>query len=192
MRANTFGRALVGFACAMAVGAALTGCVIIPPPLGAFPRSGPRVPSVPLAPFAPFAPTKLAANPVSLTLRNGVPVVRLCEAVTVGWIDLSESLIADDPSKGYVDVWVAVGDARLVKGIEFVVGTAPHGLKQTASGKETFDFTDDYWELVLYNFDGTSKPITQKFRAQDLVEGFWLDYKGRAAAGPCELSSDTD
>ena len=183
MRAHKVGRAVAGLVCAVAVSAVLTGCVIIPPPLT------PIAPGDPVAPADPGAAPpsiSLAPNPVSLTMRDGVPVVHLCEAMTVDWVVLSESLLTDDPSKGYVDVWQAVGNAHLAKGAEFAVGAAPLGLKQTASGKQTFDFTHDYWKVSLANLEGKPTTITQKFRAQDLIEGVWLDYKGRAASGPCE------
>jgi hypothetical protein len=185
MRAKTVGRTLAGLACAAVIGAVLTGCVIIPPPLPPIPRADGRTPSNPLAP--PKA-TQLAADPISVTLRGGVPVVRVCEAATVDWIGLNESLLTDDPSKGYVDVWVASGNAHLAKGAEFAVGTAPAGLKPTVSGTQTFDFVDDYWDLTLDDFSSNSKTIEQKFRGRDLIEGIWLDYKGRAATGPCELA----
>jgi hypothetical protein len=172
MRGRRFRQALACFAGSTVVGLALAGCGLIP---------------FPLAPRAPLATTKLAADPISVTLRGGIPVVRMCEAATVGLIVLNESLIANDLSKGYVDVWVANGHAHLAKGAEFAVGTAPAGLKSTQSTKQIFDFSNDYWDLTLDDGYGLSKTISQKFRAGDLIEGFWLDYKGRAAPGPCEL-----
>jgi hypothetical protein len=178
-------RAVAALVCALAVGTVLTGCVIIPPPLAPFPRTGAGAPSNPLA--AP-APRKLALDPISVTLRNGVPVVHLCEDATIVLATLSESLIADDPSKGYVDVWVAEGTARLKKGDEFEVGAAPKGLTPTTHGAQKFDFTDDYWTLELDDF-GAGRPleIIQKFRAQALAEGIWLDLDGRPTPGPCDL-----
>jgi hypothetical protein len=188
MAVLSVGRGLGALAVVAIVGTALSGCVFIPPPIFPLHRAATaQVPSEPDAPSPlPDVPTILAANPISVTMTNGVPVVQLCEDATVNLMDLSESLITNDPSQGYVDVWLAQGQAVVRNGDQIVVGTAPRGLSSSVKGKPALDYGSDSWELELDDLTHPSEAaIVQTFRGADLAEGQWLDATGRRASGPC-------
>jgi hypothetical protein len=130
------------------------------------------------------------AGAISFTRIGDADYAQLCVPFEADFQTMSESLIDNDPSKGWVDVFIA--DSRLDESLpaatEWKLGTAMRGQSVDAGAGQVFDFTQGYFKVDVSHLDPSGSreiEVVGEFRGQDLTNGVWLDAKGNPETSAC-------
>jgi len=125
-------------------------------------------------------------DPISLTIRDGAVVARLCVDVEA---DRVAVLRLDGKADDYLDSIVATGGPVVFPaGTEVTVGTAPEGLNLLTEHGD-YDPTRGEYNFEMYyeaaRNDADRWPIDAFYDAADLRVGEWLDGYGERQDEPC-------
>ncbi|KRC61756.1 hypothetical protein ASE14_13125 [Agromyces sp. Root81] len=126
-------------------------------------------------------------DPVSLTLRDGAVVARLCVEVTADHVAIKR--VDGKPEETFVDSVVAGGQpVTFPAGTELVLGAAPDGLELSLD-RGTFEPTRGEYNFEMYYenapTDALRWPIDAFYDGADLRAGEWLDAYGEPQEEPC-------
>ena len=122
-------------------------------------------------------------DPVSLTMRGGEVIVRICQAMPSSHVALKK--LPNETGGGYEDYWVAEGSGDWLAGTELSLGTVPMGYELTV-GPEPFVLEPGEYNFEIYDLTGVQTyAVDAFFDTSDLAEGIWLDGYGEVVELPC-------
>jgi hypothetical protein len=130
-------------------------------------------------------------EPLSFTMVDGRPIIRVCLPVTVSYVEIDT--FDEDARPPYfeedaIPIWWAEGDVFMDAGTEFVLGAAPDGftvvLDDVASAPDYLDGTFSV-HMGVEHGNGSSWEASSFFDSATFEEGVWLDSQGDPLEMPC-------
>ncbi|QIG40991.1 hypothetical protein G5T42_17175 [Microbacterium sp. 4R-513] len=127
-----------------------------------------------------------AADPVSYSRVDDIPIARICLPVTITSIEL-RTLDTKDDYEGSV-VWSASGSADVPEGFEFAVGAAPPGLQVTRGPTDRAAAVEAIGDRFSIGINATDSYGDHEFSTlidlNDFEDSDWLNAWG-ATDAPC-------
>lgn len=132
--------------------------------------------------------------PVSFTLRDGQPIVRLCTSMTVHEVRVEDYVSRADPPGAIM--WRESGPVDLPGGTEIPLGISSHRMETDSVADDLLN-SDLSVRLVVSDVDASAWNTTETIDLQtplgneQFVEGVWIGGLGQRLDYACEDFTDS-